>query len=122
MTAFRQEKCELCEGSLTVDERGVMPSHVCAIEWRTAPFHRQTWQHRHGLDIVAQAAPARARAKWEASTFRVSTGETVMHLGTFDSLQSAQARADSIARRTFNHACGTYSCGEWLPSPRLTSG
>jgi hypothetical protein len=35
----------------------------------------------------------------------------------FEQLMSAQAKADDLARKTFDHTCQPTACGEWLPVP-----
>jgi hypothetical protein len=32
-----------------------------------------------------------------------------------EQLMSAQAKADDLARKTFDHTCQLTTCGEWLP-------
>jgi hypothetical protein len=79
------------------------------------PLH--VWQRRHGPDIIAQAAPIAGFATWQVSTFRLTAPTQMTRIPrAVDLLQTALARADDLARRTFHHTCAADTCGEWLPS------
>jgi hypothetical protein len=55
---------------------------------------------------------------WRPSTWLV-TDPTIVVGGPagFVLLQSAQAKADALARKTFNHKCDIDTCGVWHPLP-----
>jgi hypothetical protein len=74
-----------------------------------------TWRRHHGSEIVAQVAPVAGFSTWHASAWSIShPARIVRRLGQFDVLMSAQAAADHLARRTFDHTCDLDTCGDWM--------
>ena len=70
------------------------------------------WRRSHGPGIVAQVS-ADGRGAWSAKvwlagnpTVMVTTPRAVEHLSI------AQGKADSLARKTFDHRCDE-RCGQW---------
>lgn len=74
------------------------------------PSH--AWRRHHGPDILAEVA-ANGQGAWHAKVCLISNPTvsvtTPRHL---DNLVSAQAKADSLARKTFDHRCDE-ACGAW---------
>jgi hypothetical protein len=78
------------------------------------PLH--TWRRQHGPDIVCQAEPVEGIGTWRASTWLVANPAVRIALPTaLKRLESAQAKADALARDTFGHTCQIETCGHWLP-------
>jgi hypothetical protein len=74
------------------------------------------WRRQHGADIVSQVGPAKSRGRWKASAWRTSQpDEIVSTIRPIARLMSAQAKADGLARRRFNHVCDVLHCGIWFP-------
>jgi hypothetical protein len=70
------------------------------------------WRRAHGADITAEVV-ADGRGAWRAKvslTRNPSVSVTTPRCN--ESLSAAQAKADALARKTFDHYCdGT--CGPW---------
>ena len=72
-----------------------------------------TWQRSHGADLVAEARTDQ-RGIWWPTAWRRSQPDVVIRTKTGrPSRQAACARADALARETFNHLCQVTTCGEW---------
>ena len=78
------------------------------------PFHK--WRRTHGTDIVSTVHSVDGFGSWRVSvSLDVNPSVAVILPTTVALLHSAQAKADALARRTFDHTCGSGTCGEWLP-------
>jgi hypothetical protein len=81
------------------------------------PLH--TWRRQHGPDILAQVVPTEGLDVWEASASLVSNPSVfVRSPRKIETLTSAQAVADHLARKTFDHTCYHHVCGDWLFWPK----
>jgi hypothetical protein len=71
-----------------------------------------TWRRSHGPAIVAQVI-ADGRGGWGARVW-LTSNPTVMVTTPRDveNLATAQGKADTLARKTFDHRCDE-RCGEW---------
>ena len=70
----------------------------------------------HGADIVAEVA-ADGHGAWSAKVWLASNPGAILTLArSATNLWSAQAKADSLARRAFDHCCGA-ACGRWTWNP-----
>jgi len=77
------------------------------------PVH--TWRRHHGPEIVCEVEPVEALGTWRVSTWLNSDPSGAVSPPTrVYLLQSAQAKADALARRTFNHKCRLETCGDWF--------
>jgi hypothetical protein len=78
------------------------------------PLH--AWRRRHGPHIVSQVEPIEGLGIWSASAWLTSNPTVIvrtqrpLHL-----LTAAHAKADALARITFDHCCDIDTCSEWLP-------
>jgi hypothetical protein len=74
-----------------------------------------TWERSHGADIVAEAA-GNGRGKWGARAWLRSNATVVVRSQKFfESRDSAFAKADALARKSFDHVCDVNICGDWGP-------
>jgi len=70
------------------------------------------WRRFHNHQFVANVLLDGTRyvvAVWHDASGRASRLDR-----TFRQLQSAQAAADDLLRRTFKHSCSMEHCGDWL--------
>lgn len=74
-----------------------------------------TWRRSHGPDIVTEVATD-GRGYWLASTWLIAnpTVRITVRQATV-ARTSACAKADALARKTFDHVCDLSRCGDWLP-------
>jgi hypothetical protein len=80
------------------------------------PLH--TWQRQHGPDILSQVESVEQMGTWRPSVWLVKDPAVVVSAPAgLTQLQAAQARADALARKTFNHRCNMDTCGVWLQLP-----
>jgi hypothetical protein len=76
------------------------------------------WRRHHDPHIVAEVIPA-ADGVWSAVAWLQGNPTMVVRSPRrMDSRESACAKADTLARLTFEHRCQTGTCGEWLPFDR----
>jgi hypothetical protein len=81
------------------------------------PLH--TWRRQHGPDLVAQVTPVEGLGTWDASAWPVSAPADVARSPRkIADLVSAQATADHLVRRTFDHTCDLHTCGDWTFWPQ----
>jgi hypothetical protein len=74
-----------------------------------------TWERSHGGEIIA-GAESDGRGNWSASAWlRSNTTVVVRSPKSYESRDSAFAKADALARKTFKHVCDLNVCGEWGP-------
>jgi hypothetical protein len=79
------------------------------------PVFRFTWQRAHGPDIVCEIQ-ADGRGQWSAAVWlRSNPTVAVRTPKVSESRDSACAKADALARKTFDHVCDANVCGNWLP-------
>jgi hypothetical protein len=79
------------------------------------PARKFVWQRSHGPDIVSEVQ-ADGRGRWTASTWlRHNPTVVVRTPKASESRDSACAKADALARKTFDHTCDLKPCGAWLP-------
>jgi hypothetical protein len=79
----------------------------------------QTWRRQHGSDLVAQVAAVEGFDRWAPSAWLTSNPSlVVITQRTIETLPLAQAAADHIARKNFDHTCDSDTCGEWMFWPR----
>jgi hypothetical protein len=77
---------------------------------------RFMWQRAHGPNVVAEIR-ADGRGLWKASAWLRSDPTVVVRSPKpLESRTSACAKADALARQTFDHNCDPDACGEWLPA------
>ena len=73
------------------------------------------WRRHHGADIVAEVR-ADGRGAWSAAVWlQRNPTVAVRTLKQPESRAAACAKADALARKTFDHACETATCGDWIP-------
>jgi hypothetical protein len=73
------------------------------------------WQRAHGPDIVTEVA-ADHNGFWVARAFLRSDPTCVVRTPKpLNSIHSACAKADALARMTFIHVCDVPACGNWGP-------
>jgi hypothetical protein len=73
------------------------------------------WRRLHGHDIVAEAT-IDGCGLWSAATSRQSNPTVIVRTAKqLHSWDAACAKADALARRTFEHICEMATCGDWLP-------
>ncbi len=78
------------------------------------PLHG--WRRLHGTDVVAQVEPIAGLGVWEVSVWLTTNPTGIVRMPRpIELLMSAQAKADNLARKTFDHECAVANCGEWLP-------
>lgn len=73
----------------------------------------RVWRRFHNHQFVANVllddGTAYVVAVWHDASGSVRKLER-----TYQRLQSAQAAADDLVRRTFKHSCSMEHCGDWL--------
>jgi hypothetical protein len=78
-----------------------------------------TWRRQHGPDVVAEVTSLDGLGRWHASAWFVNNRtEAVRSQRRILELMSAQAMADHLARRTFDHTCDRHACGDWMFWPQ----
>jgi hypothetical protein len=76
---------------------------------------RIAWQRHHGTDVVAEIR-GDDRDRSRASTGLRRNPTVIVRVSKPVELRSsACAKADALARKTFDHVCGLDACAEWLP-------
>jgi hypothetical protein len=75
------------------------------------------WRRQHGGECLAQVEPVEGFGTWRIALClmtnpkqRIITEPTALRR-----LEAAQAEADGLARRTFDHTCAPDTCGVWHP-------
>ena len=70
------------------------------------------WRRSHGPDIVAQVV-ADGRGAWGAKVWLAGNPTVMVTIPrAVEHLALAQSKADTLARKTFDHQCDE-RCGQW---------
>lgn len=70
------------------------------------------WRRFHDEHFCAHVSQEGGR--YMVAVWHSTSGQLRKLERTFRRLQSAQAAADDLVRRTFHHVCTMEHCGDWL--------
>ena len=108
---------------VTLSSPKLLRAPGCLIATVVTEFHCLTklhehWQRDHGSDIVARVQSSDQPNLWAAATWSRSDPTVLIeHHRVIETLSSAKAKADHLARVTFKHVCTLETCGDWLFVP-----
>jgi len=80
-------------------------------------MHVHVWRRQHGPEFTSQVEPLEGADTWRISVcLTADPDQTIITAATsIRVLHSAQAKADALARKTFDHTCAAETCGVWHP-------